>query len=128
MLPTEEEFETEIEQTDICNEDISFTVAEIEGALLKLNVSEILWVMELVSGPASETTKTAVVGRETTLQPPSLSLEDVDLSMESRHTHVSKVKLPKLSFKKFGVRHHILFNIFWGLFKSAVHCNDYGEI
>ena len=58
-------------------------------------------------------------GGETSLQRHSLSLEDVNSSMESRNPRVSRVKLPKLSFKKFGGD-----ITFWDSFHSAVHSNE----
>ena len=59
---------------------------------------------------------------ETSLQCPSLSQEDVNSSIESRNPRVSRVKLPKLSFKKFG-GDITSWSKFWDSFHSAVHSN-----
>ena len=40
LLRTEEELEAEIEQTDVCNEEISLAIAEVEEVLLKVNLQE----------------------------------------------------------------------------------------
>ena len=60
---------------------------------------------------------------ETGLQHPSLSLEDVNWSIESRNTRVSRVKLPKLSFKTFG-GDITSWSTFWDSFHSTVHSSD----
>ena len=67
--------------------------------------------------------RTSVGGGETSLQRHSLSLEDVNSSMESRNPRVSRVKLPKLSFKKFG-GDITSWSTFWDSFHSAVHSNE----
>ena len=127
LLRTEEELEAEIEQTDVCNEEISLAIAEVEEVLLKVNLQEDSTVdcEEQVreSRPTSRAARTSVGGGETSLQRHSLSLEDVNSSMESRNPRVSRVKLPKLSFKKFG-GDITSWSTFWDSFHSAVHSNE----
>ena len=125
LLRTEEELEAEIEKTDVRNEEISLAIAEVEEVLLKLNLQEDSTVdcEEQVreSRPTSRAARTSVGGGETSLH--SLSLEDVNSSMESRNPRVSRVKLPKLSFKKFG-GDITSWSTFWDSFHSAVHSNE----
>eukprot|EP00731_Ephydatia_muelleri_P023359 Em0015g942a len=127
LLRTEEELEAEIEQTDLCNEEISLAIAEVEEVLLQVNLQEDSTVdcEEQVreSRPTSRAARTSVGGGETSLQRHSLSLEDVNSSMESRNPRVSRVKLPKLSFKKFG-GDITSWSTFWDSFHSAVHSNE----
>ena len=125
LLRTEEELEAELEKTDVRNEEISLAIVEVEEVLLKLNLQEYSTVdcEEQVreSRPTSRAARTSVGGGETSLH--SLSLEDVNSSMESRNPRVSRVKLPKLSFKKFG-GDITSWSTFWDSFHSAVHSNE----
>ena len=128
LLRTEEELEAEIEQTDLCNEEISLAIAEVEEVLLQVNLQEDSTVdceeqVRESSRPTSRAARTSVGGGETSLQRHSLSLEDVNSSMESRNPRVSRVKLPKLSFKKFG-GDITSWSTFWDSFHSAVHSNE----
>ena len=96
-----------------------------EEILQLLSTEEELEAVEVYAiRPTSKAARTAVLDDETNVQRHSLSLEDVNSPMESRNPHVSRVKLPNLSFKKFG-GDITSWCTFWDLLDSAVHSNKY---
>ena len=132
-LEEEEDFETKIEQADICTEKIQLAIFDIETKLKPMSKAS--------SPPAGSPMHTAIEppvssdsttdAHETSSNTETTSTSGGDIvtghlqhkSTTPRSSHGTKVKLPKIVLKTFD-GNPLKWTPFWDSFKSTVHHNE----
>ena len=138
LILTEDELDDEILQADTFAEKIRLAVIEIDAALSKCSISADLTDYHSIRSNISPRTKTIQsrvqsppprddVLPESPRNPsglcrPSLSMESLRTEPESSSYFRTKVRLPKLSIKKFN-GNLTAWTTFWDSFESTIHLN-----
>ena len=138
LILTEDELDDEILQADTFTEKIRLAVIEIDAALSKCSISADLTDYHSIRSNISPRTKTIQsrvqspppqddVLPESPRNPsglcrPSLSMESLRTQPESSSYFRTKVRLPKLSIKKFN-GNLTAWTTFWDSFESTIHLN-----
>ena len=138
LILTEDELDDEILQADTFAEKICLAVIEIDAALSKCSISADLTDYHSIRSNISPRTKTIQSRVQSTpprddvlpesprnpsgLRRPSLSMESLRTQPESSSYFRTKVRLLKLSIKKFN-GNLTAWTTFWDSFESIIHLN-----
>ena len=138
LILTEDVLDDEILQADTFAEKIRLAVIEIDAALSKCSISADLTDYHSIRSNISPRTKTIQSRVQSPpprddvlpesprnpsgLRRPSLSMESLRTQPESSSYFRTKVRLPKLSIKKFN-GNLTAWTTFWDSFESTIHLN-----
>ena len=135
-LETEEDITGDIEQADIVKETLESTIFDLEAALTTQEQNNSPTVQPTLRNPAPEqllssSRKVDSLRAQSTVAPQTQDNEAAGSSTpvvpersntESARAHGCKVRLPKLTLKKFG-GDITLWSSFWDSFESSIHNN-----